>query len=104
MAFSAPPLAAKKKPPGQKVVSGVVFDAADNPIVGATVELTDVQSGKKNAIYTQEGGRYQFTDLQRTHDFEVRASFRGASSEVRKASSFDDRDTIVLNLKIPPAE
>ncbi len=99
-AFSAPGLAGKEKKIS-RIVTGTVLDQADNGIVGATVVLTDLQTGKKNATYSQEGGRYQFADLQATHDYEVQANYKGLTSEARRVSSFDNRNTIVLNLKIP---
>ncbi len=101
--FSAAGLAAKEKKVS-KTITGVVLDSAEDPIPGATVELTDVQAGKKHAIYAQEGGRYQFSDLATTHDYEVRAVYKGASSDVRKVSSLDDRQTVVMNLRIPAAK
>jgi hypothetical protein len=99
--FSTPSLAAKKKEIVRSV-TGVVLDREDNGIVGAAVELKDVQTGKRLSIFTEEGGRYKFSGLQPTHDYEVRAKDKGLSSEIRKVSSFDDRTTFVINLKIPP--
>lgn len=100
-AFSMPGLLAKEKKPS-RVVTGVVSDEAENPIVGATVVLTDLQTGKKHAIYTGEGGAYQFSDLQTTRDYEVQATHQGLASRVRKVSQFDPRNRIVLDLRIPP--
>lgn len=97
------PLAAKKKPPPTKTIRGEVLDAANNPLVGAAVELKDTQTGKTVAIYSEAGGRYEFAGLRPTHDYEVSASYKGGSSEVRRASSLDDRTVVVLNLTIPPA-
>jgi len=93
-------VAKEKKIP--RVVTGAVLDEADNGIIGASVVLTDVQTGKKTATYTQEGGHYKFSDLLPTHDYEVQGVFKGLSSEIRKVSIFDNRNTIVLNLRIPP--
>lgn len=87
-----------------RTVTGAVLDEADNGIVGATVTLTDLQAGKKNATYSQEEGRYQFTDLDPNHDYEVQATHKGVSSDVRRASSVDTRARIVLNLRIPPSK
>jgi len=100
-AFSSPGLLAKEKKPS-RVVTGVVSDEAENPIVGATVVLTDLQTGKKHAIYTGEGGAYQFSDLQTTRDYEVQATHQGLASRVRKVSQFDPRNRIVLDLRVPP--
>lgn len=93
---------AKKKKPPTKTVSGEVLDQANNPIVGASVELTDLRTGKKLAIYSEAGGRYSFAGLAPTDDYEVQATYQGQKSELRKASSLDDREIMVLNLRIPP--
>ncbi len=93
-------IAKQKKVP--RIVTGAVLDDRENAIVGASVVLTDLQTGKKVATYTKEGGLYQFSDLLPSHDYEVKAEYKDASSEVRKASSFDTRNRIVLNLKIGP--
>jgi len=97
-----PRLLAKEKKPVTKTIAGVVLDGADNPIVGAAVELSDVQDNKKIAKYSQEDGKYQFTDLDPKHDYEVQVSFKGLSSEVRKVSSLDDRRIVVLNFTLTP--
>ncbi len=102
MLWWVPPSVAKEKKPVTKTISGVVLDAADNPVAGATVELNDVDAAKKYAKYSQEGGKYQFADLDPKHEYEVRASFKGMSSEVRKVSSIDDRTLIVVNLTLAP--
>lgn len=97
------PLVAKEKKI-ERTVSGQVLDQAENGIAGATVTLTDVNTEKKIAAFTREGGHYQFSDLQPTHDYEVQATYKGSSSDVRKVSSIDSRHRIVLNLRIPPAK
>jgi len=94
-------LAAKEERP-TRVVSGVVSDAADNALPGAVVTLTDLQDGKKTATYTGQSGSYQFSQLQITRDYEVQATFKGVSSQVRRVSTIDPRNRIVLNLRIPP--
>lgn len=92
---------AKEKKPVTRTVSGVVLDEAENEIEGATIELTDLQTGKLVAIYSQEGGQYHFSDLLPSHDYKVKAMFKGSSSEVRQISSIDTRLRVVINLTIP---
>lgn len=99
--LASSPAAAKKKPPIPRMISGRVFDKNDAGISGATVELTDLQTSKTVAIYTTSDGRYQFSDLDLTHDYQVKASYQGMASETRKASSIEERQ-LVLNLHIPP--
>jgi len=93
---------AKQKKKISRTVTGVVLDDANNPIVGASVELTDVQTTKKVAIYSEEGGRYEFADLNPAHDYEIMALDKSISSDVHKVSMLDDRDKIVVILRIPP--
>jgi Carboxypeptidase regulatory-like domain len=102
LAVSALSFAGKRKPKVPRVMMGVVVDGSDSPIVGAVVEMTDVQTGKKSAMYTQEGGHYQFSGLDQDNDYKVQATYRGVASEVRTLSSFDTRNTVRLNLQIPP--
>jgi len=99
--LASSPAAAKKKPPIPRMISGRVFDKNDTGISGATVELTDLQTSKTVAIYTGSDGRYQFSDLDLTHDYQVKASYQGVASETRRASSLEERQ-LVLNLHIPP--
>ena len=91
---------AKEKKPQSKTVSGTVFDEAENVIQGASVELKDLETGKVVDIYSQEGGQYQFTDLRFDHDYTVKATYKGSSSEERRVSMFDTRTRPVLNLTI----
>lgn len=101
-AVTLPAVAGKKKPKPPRTVRGIVVDGSGNPITGAVVEMTDVQTGKKLATYTQSGGHYQFSGLDQDHDYKVQASYHGVESQTRTASSFDTRNTIRLNLQIPP--
>jgi hypothetical protein len=91
---------AKEKKPASRTVSGVVLDEAENGIEGATIELTDVQTGKVVAIYSQEEGQYHLSDLLPSHDYKIKATFKGASSETRQVSSMDTRPHPVINFTI----
>ncbi|MGA2076455.1 MAG: carboxypeptidase-like regulatory domain-containing protein [Terriglobia bacterium] len=96
-------LAAKKnKAPTTKTVTGQVQDPAEKTLGGAEVTLKDLQTGKTLAIYADENGQYQFTDLDPHHDFEIQAKFKGVASETRQVSTIDTRWKVVINLTIPP--
>lgn len=101
LAFFAPGLEPKEKKVA-RTVSGQVLDQDENGILGAAVELTDLQTGKKLAMFSEDGGHYKFTDLDPLRDYTLQATYKGLSSEVRKVSSFDLRNTFVIYLKIPP--
>jgi Carboxypeptidase regulatory-like domain len=97
---TAAPAKELKKP--TRTVTGMVLDKDDNPIEGAVVTMTDVSNGKKNATYTQKDGRYLFSGLEPTRNYDVQATFHGEPSQVRHVTAIDPRDRIVLHLKIPP--
>jgi len=44
----------------------------------------------------------KFSDLDPLHDYEVQALNQNISSGVHKVSTLDDRDNIVVILRIPP--
>lgn len=96
-------LAAKDKPlKPYRLVTGLVSDEADDPISGATVTLNDLETGKKLASYTGDDGRYLFSSVETTRQYEVQATFKGVASRVRKVTTIDPRNKITLNLQIPP--
>jgi len=94
---------AKDKQPTTRTITGTVFDDAGNTIQGAAIELTDIQTGKVLDIYSQEAGQYRMSDLRFDHDYTVKATYQGSSSEVRRISILETRWTLVLNLTIPKA-
>ncbi len=103
LTVAAPSLwARKKKPPTTKTVQGQVLDAQENGIVGAAVEMTDLETGKKSAIYSGPGGQFVFTGLKPLEDYKFRATYKGKTSDIRKVSSWDTRMQVVVNLHIPP--
>jgi hypothetical protein len=102
--LSAPGLAAKEKQkaPTTKTVSGVVTDQAETGISGAEITIKDLQSGKIVALYTDANGGYRLSGLDPHHDYEIKAGFKGVSSETRQVSSVDIRMQLVINLIVPP--
>lgn len=102
LAFTPLAFGAKKKRVVPRTVAGMVVDGSSDPISGAVVEMTDVQTGKKTAMFTGHDGHYSFSGLDENHDYKLQATFKGISSDVRTASSFDTRNRIVLNFQIPP--
>jgi len=94
------PAFAKDRQPTTRVVSGTIYDESRNAIMGADVELTDVQTGKVLDIYSQESGDYQYSGLKFDHDYTIKAMYKGGASEVRKISMFDTRWHLVMNLTV----
>lgn len=101
---AALPLAAQRKGSRENTntrsVQGAVLDASDNPIVGAVVQLKDTRSLQIRSFITREKGTYHFQGLSKDIDYELKADFKGKSSDDRRLSSFDSRREAVINLKI----
>lgn len=91
----------KEEKPSRTVL-GVVSDENENPITGAVVTITDLQTGKKTATYTGSDGAYLYAGLEVTRDYQVQASYKGISSQLRKVSTVDPRSRVTINLRIPP--
>jgi len=96
------PLVQAKEQKPSRTVAGVVTDENENPITGAVVVLTELQTGKKSATYTGADGAYQYAGLEVTRDYEVQANYKGISSQLRKVSIVDPRARVTINLRIPP--
>jgi len=99
--LSVPLVQAKEEKPS-RTVAGVVTDENENPITGAVVTITDLQTGKKSATYTGADGAYRYAGLEVSRDYEVQASYKGLSSRLRKVSTVDPRSLVTINLRIPP--
>jgi len=93
-------LAQKKKESSTRSVSGVVTGADDKPVVGAVVQLKDLKTKNVRSFYTQDKGEYYFHELSTEVDYELTATFNGASSKTKTLTVFDSRKDAVLNLKL----
>ena len=94
--------AQKKKESSTRSVSGIVTSADDKPVVGAVVQLKDLKTKDVRSFYTQDKGEYYFHELSTEVDYELTATFQGASSKTRTLSVFDSRKDAVVNLKLNP--
>jgi hypothetical protein len=95
-------LAQKKKDSSTRSVVGVVTGPDEKPVTGAVVQLKDTKTKQVRSFYTQEKGDYYFHELSTDVEYELSASFQGASSNTRTLSVFDSRKEAVLNLKLNP--
>jgi len=92
----------KKKGPNTRTVQGAVTAADESAVVGAVVQLVDTKTKTVRSFITQQNGSYYFQGLSPDIDYELRASYQGASSPTKTLSSFDSRKEAVINLKLNP--
>lgn len=94
--------AQKKKGPATRSVVGAVSSADEKPVFRAMVQLKDTKTKSIVSFYTKEDGTYYFHGLNPDIDYELTASFEGASSPTKTLSAFDSRKEAVINLKLNP--
>jgi len=93
----------KNKPPTSRTVRGKVVDDTGQPVVGAIVTLTNTKTHERTQFITKNDGRFSFEDLSFTIDYDLQASYKNLSSEVRKLSQYDRSANVVRILEIEPA-
>ena len=83
-------------------VQGVVMSTTDQPVSGAVVQLKNTKTLQIRSFITKAGGAYYFHELSPDIDYELNATYNGASSGTKTLSSFDSRKTAIINLKLNP--
>jgi hypothetical protein len=97
-----PLISKKEKAPTSRTVSGRVVDEISGaPIKGAMVTLTDLSTHEQRQSITKEDGRYIFDDLSFTIDYELKARYKEAVTDVRKLSQYDHTAKVIRILTIP---
>jgi hypothetical protein len=83
-----------------RTVQGVVNSAQGEAVNGAVVQLKNVKTLQIRSFITRDNGSYYFHGLNTDVDYQLRADYNGASSGDKTLSSFDNRKTAVMNLKL----
>ena len=86
--------------PSTRAVHGIVVNSSGSPVEGAVVQLKDTKSLEIRSYITQSGGAYHFAGLDGGLEYELRASFHGASSSSKTLSVFDTRKDPRVDLKL----
>ena len=85
---------------GTRSVEGKVYDATGKIVVGAVVQIKDLKSLQIRSFITQSYGTYRFLGLSTDADYELSASYAGASSKSRTLTVFDSHKKAVVDLKL----
>lgn len=81
-------------------MQGAVIDKDGRPLKGAVVHLKNLKTAKVKPWITKDDGAFNFAGLDTKTDYQIDATYRGASSKVQTLSALDDSAKILLNLKI----
>ena len=91
---------AQDRGPVQRVVSGKVISKSDSPLKGAVVYLKDDHTNAVKSFIADDAGGYRFGQLSQNTDYEIWAESNGKKSPVKTISSFDSKNSFMINLKI----
>jgi pimeloyl-ACP methyl ester carboxylesterase len=91
---------ARKNEEKTKNIHGVVLDQSGKPIVGARVLIRNTKDNTSRSIITDQNGSYNLRGLPPEVNYEVRADFNGAISDVKNVSAFLDREDNLLNFQL----
>src|SRR5450755_4297617 len=100
--FLGGPKNKKEKTPTSRSLKGTVTDDYGQPLDGALVTLTNKNTNDKWTFVTKKDGRYNFSDLSFSIDYEVVARFKDMRSEPRNLSQYDHSPNIVRILSVAP--
>jgi hypothetical protein len=96
-------VAQKKKDSPTRGVSGTVTTPDNKAAMGAWVQLTDTKTKQVRSFFAEKGD-YYFHGLSTDIDYELKATYQGATSGTKTLSSFDTRKEPVINLKVKPKD
>jgi len=102
------PLPAQKKKDKEesstRTLQGLVTDKDGNPAAGAVVQLKDLRTLQIRSFITKDDGAYFFSGLKVDDDYQVKADWKGLTSDSRRLSVFDSRKAPSLNLRVEKEE
>jgi Carboxypeptidase regulatory-like domain len=90
------------KPSKQRTIVGTVKDQADNPVVGAIVQLKDLRTSKMIDFATKDDGKFAFRELRLDVNYELVAKRGDLVAPTKKVTIYDTRNQVILNFKLEP--
>jgi hypothetical protein len=83
-----------------RTLVGQVTNNSDQPVADAVVYLKNTKDVSVKSYITDKDGRYRFSALSPTTDYEVHAEHQGRRSDTKTLSSFDNRKQATINLRL----
>ena len=82
-------------------LAGEVTDKAGNKVKGAVVHLKDTRSLAQRSYITPDDGSFRFAQVSGNSDYEVWADLNGKKTPSKTISSFDNKKSVDMTLKLP---
>jgi hypothetical protein len=86
--------------PTTRTVEGHVTNQARQPVAEAVVQLKNTKTLQIRSFITQTDGSYHFAGLQTDVEYQVKATYEGASTSWKTLSIFNSKKTPIINLKL----
>ena len=83
-----------------RLLLGKVLDRQDNPLPDSVVYVTNTRNRAVKTYIVGQDGSYRFPALSAAIDYEVYAQYKGAKSDTKSLSQFDERTQVYVVLKI----
>jgi len=93
-------LIAQQRGTAQRIVQGKVTDKSEAGLSGAVVYLKDDHTLSVKSFISEADGSYRFGQLAQNTDYELWAESNGKKSPTKTISSFDNKNSFQINLKI----
>ncbi|MEK6397061.1 MAG: carboxypeptidase-like regulatory domain-containing protein [Terriglobus sp.] len=82
-------------------ITGTVTDKSGTAVKGAVVHLKDTRALSQRSYITAEDGQFRFAQLSTSTDYEVWADLNGQKTDKKSISSFDNKASQSITLKMP---
>ena len=83
-----------------RTVTGQVMTKSEAPLPDAVVYPKNTKTLTIKSFITEKDGGYRFHGLSPNIDYEIYADYQGQKSQTKTISSFDNRNSITLNIRI----
>lgn len=98
--LALPVLAKEKDSSPGRLLTGKVVNRDDAPLANAVVYVTDTRTHAVKTYIVGPDGNYRFPALAANVEYEVYAQFNGKVSDTKRVSQFDDRKTVIVQLRV----
>uniref|UniRef100_A0A7V4XQZ9 Carboxypeptidase regulatory-like domain-containing protein n=1 Tax=Acidobacterium capsulatum TaxID=33075 RepID=A0A7V4XQZ9_9BACT len=91
---------ARAQSSGTWTIEGVVTNGSGQPLQGAIVYLKNTQTSNILTYISEKNGSFIFSYAPSGVDYSIWAAYKGKKGDTKSISSFDNRKTIHIDLRV----